>query len=439
MKIIRKAITAVRALRPLAREKRGNAVVILGASLPLLVGSMGLGVDFTQWVVHKRSMQGAADSAALAGARTRWAGVDAAGVTTEATKVINSNSAITRTSTAVNLLASPSQPSGTSNPTSVEVVLEAQGRLYFAGLFLSSRPTIRTRAVAGPRGFGEHCFLALDPTAAQAFAVRGNSTVTTDCGVMSNSNSASAFYLEGQGRLTTTASADTVGGITESGANATLTAASENTGTIAQDDPFGPRGRNLQPPSCPAHVPLVVAAGTILSGGTAACHSIGSAGVHFEGGPYTLQPGVHVFHGTGPVRIAGSATVTGAGVAIVLTGGAYLVVEGGSNLNLRAMTTDEAAQQPDAERRALAGVLVFQSGNSTQGHSVAGGANIALNGAIYTPNTSFTMTGNMSAASRCLQLVANTINITGSASLPNDCSGLPGLDGFATMRIVLAE
>ena len=58
----------IRSLRKIWHDKRGNALIIAGASLPLLVGAAGMGSDTIQWVLWKRELQRAADTAALAGA-----------------------------------------------------------------------------------------------------------------------------------------------------------------------------------------------------------------------------------------------------------------------------------------------------------------------------------------------------------------------------------
>ena len=53
--------------KKLWHDKRGNALVIAGAALPLVVGSAGLASDTIQWTLWKRQLQRAADSAAIAG------------------------------------------------------------------------------------------------------------------------------------------------------------------------------------------------------------------------------------------------------------------------------------------------------------------------------------------------------------------------------------
>ena len=53
--------------KKLWRDKRGNALVIAAAALPLVLGSAGLASDTIQWALWKRQLQRAADSAAIAG------------------------------------------------------------------------------------------------------------------------------------------------------------------------------------------------------------------------------------------------------------------------------------------------------------------------------------------------------------------------------------
>src|SRR3954453_24006559 len=57
----------IKFFRKLWRDRRGNALVIAGAALPLIIGSAGLASDTIQWVLWKRQLQRTADSAAIAG------------------------------------------------------------------------------------------------------------------------------------------------------------------------------------------------------------------------------------------------------------------------------------------------------------------------------------------------------------------------------------
>ena len=71
--------------RKLLKDRRGNALVIAGAALPLIVGAAGLANDTIQWTLWKRQLQRAADLAALAGAYDR---VNASGGTTTAAAAV---------------------------------------------------------------------------------------------------------------------------------------------------------------------------------------------------------------------------------------------------------------------------------------------------------------------------------------------------------------
>src|SRR5215203_1301302 len=54
-------------LQTLVSSQRGNVALIVAAVFPLVIGAAGLAVDGTQWILQKRQMQAAADSAAMAG------------------------------------------------------------------------------------------------------------------------------------------------------------------------------------------------------------------------------------------------------------------------------------------------------------------------------------------------------------------------------------
>ncbi len=57
-----------RSLRAFYHDQRGVAVLLVALALPVLVGTMGLAAETSYWYMHKRSMQAAADAAAIAAA-----------------------------------------------------------------------------------------------------------------------------------------------------------------------------------------------------------------------------------------------------------------------------------------------------------------------------------------------------------------------------------
>ena len=58
---------AIRTIRQLLREERGNALALTALAMPLLIGAAGLAVDTISWTYSKRDLQGAVDAAALSG------------------------------------------------------------------------------------------------------------------------------------------------------------------------------------------------------------------------------------------------------------------------------------------------------------------------------------------------------------------------------------
>ncbi len=423
----------------LGSDRKGNVLAMTALSLPVLVGAMGLGVDYTQWVMWKRTLQGGADAAALAGARSRAMSATTDQVEAEATKILDTNADVTRSFTDINFLLSPGQGAG-AFPTSVEVIAEATGSMHFAGLFMDSGPTIRARAVAGPRAFGQHCLMALHPTANQAINISGNAEVDLTCGVASNSTSTSSTYVQGSGILTAT-HVSTPGGITVNGGNAELNVPTSNqeTGALPQIDPFGPMGRNIQEPTCSGTPGVMATSGSVSPG----CFRIpagsgGNPGTFAVAGNMTLSSGVYVFQGPGKFQINSNHTITGSGVSIVLTDGAYIEISGNPILNLSPMTTPQAQSQTDAARQGLAGVLFWQTDPSSQDNVITGNSNLTLAGALYAPHSRITLTGSMSTTTNCLQVVASTVTVTGDARIPNTCND-PNWGSFGTMRIVLAE
>ena len=55
-------VSMISFLKRLWSDRRGNALVVAGAALPLVVGSVGLASDTIQWALWKRQIQRAADS-----------------------------------------------------------------------------------------------------------------------------------------------------------------------------------------------------------------------------------------------------------------------------------------------------------------------------------------------------------------------------------------
>ena len=199
------------------RDRRGNALVIAGAALPLLVGAAGLATDTIEWTLWKRELQRAADSAAIAGAYERVSGANE----TEATAAVSHDLTINQ-QTGMPLVGGYPQvsfPADTGEMRQqVRVVLAVQKRLPFSSLFMSAPPTIIARATAASvAGNGDACVHALETSAGKSgISITGNAEINMpDCTMHSNSPSSNSAYAKGSSEVYADA-VSAVGGIQES-------------------------------------------------------------------------------------------------------------------------------------------------------------------------------------------------------------------------------
>ena len=77
-------------LREVTRDRRGASAVMLGATLPIVIVFVGLGLDTGVWYKTKRTVQNSADAAAISAAMERVRGNTGA-LTSSATKEATRN------------------------------------------------------------------------------------------------------------------------------------------------------------------------------------------------------------------------------------------------------------------------------------------------------------------------------------------------------------
>src|ERR1019366_8079955 len=63
-------------LASLRAEQRGTIAVVMAFLLPIMVGGLGLGFEVSNWYLQTRSMQNAADAAAIAAAANAGSNYD---------------------------------------------------------------------------------------------------------------------------------------------------------------------------------------------------------------------------------------------------------------------------------------------------------------------------------------------------------------------------
>ena len=421
-------------IKKLWRDRRGNALVIAAASMPLVIGSAGLASDTIQWALWKRQLQRAADSGAiagvysiaeLAGARD---GVDAA-VTRDMT--YNSHVAYATTKT----VGTPTSGFYSTDPFAVQVQLSVQKKLGFSGMFMNYIPTIRATSVATIVPSGHYCVISLENTSATGITATGNADVDMGCGMITNSTSLTAAVATGSSDVNASPIA-AVGGIPASTHWAAGTVLQPF--TMAQADPYAAVNPPVPSGSCPA-----VNVGPPGNGAHAndfTTLSPGCFGNMTLNGNVVLSPGTYVLDG-GSLSIGAQANVSCTGCTFVLTSRdaatnpssiGNVNINGGANLNLTSSQTGT-----------YAGLLVYQDRRAVNGTDanhqslLNGNATSFFQGAFYFPNQQVTFNGTAGMSTDCMKLVARTVLYSGNMHISNTCPSDSGVLDFTGRKVRL--
>jgi len=427
-------------IRKLIKDRRGNALAIACACMPLVVGAAGLAVDTIQWTLWKRQLQRAADSAAIAGVydRSSSAGATTTVPTTVSHDVSINNHTWMALKTGYPQVAYPAN-SGVMQ-YQVQVTLAVQQSLPFSSLFMSSAPTIIANATAAsvPSG-GEACVNAREPTASKTgINITGNAGIyMPDCVMYSNSPSTNSAAAGGSSNVTAEAVAG-VGGIQESN---NWHVQSYRPYSPAIDDPFA----NVTPNPSDMHcVGSQLDQNTNVSAMIASGTNCWSSLRVNSNQTLTLPSGTYYING-GDAFIQGDLTCTAC--TIVLTNLdstsptptiGQLKVNAGSNVNMTAPTSGP-----------FQGIAIYQDRRATDrspGNNINGNSGSIVQGALYFPSQQLDYNGTGTTNAICTMFVARRVNFSGNSVTTNkfkkrsDCSayGIPGGSGVTRMVRLVA-
>ena len=455
-------------LKKLWRDRRGNALVIAGAALPMIVGAAGLATDTIQWTLWKRQLQRAADSAAIAGVYERDA-TSGATTTVDGTVdhdlTLNLHSYYGLTSGNPNcsgrcVITFPANSGVETDQVTVTIAM--QQRLPFSSFFLSTPPTITATATAAsiPAG-GDACIEALDTTSAAGITFSGNAAIDMpDCDIFSNTSGANSAIGQGSSAIT----ANSVGGVggVQNSNNFTVTAYRPYSPPLA--DPFAnaPASNGGAPnPAdmhCAGHTVTTthghtttttfvldaltentdMSTATDVNGNPANCWSSLSVGPN---NTLSVPPSY-----SGPIYInGGNATFQGnfscASCTVVLTNSDPSSTSIGTlNENAQANVSITAPTSGDYQ-----GIAIYQdrraascTGNC---NTINGGSGSIVTGAIYFPSQEIWYNGNGTTTATCTMFVAKRVSFTGNSATSNKFKSLSqcaseGLPQSSTVRMV---
>ncbi len=396
----------------LKRDERGSIAVLVAIIMPVVLMTVGIGVEASSWVVVKQELQRTADAAALAGALEYGIAGNAHNAAIAAANVAALNGAAgsaapvwnTARQTLTSGLVTVQLGAGVRNSKNVAVAATVSQTvpLALAGLMTTALSiTLSATGWAETNANAQPCVLALDPHG-NGVTVQGNPTLAlTGCTVRSNASistggsasmTAAGFYANGM--------------ITGSGINGTL---HPNDGT--SPDPYA--------------TDAAVQAGfaNLLSGAGAAFSDKPNATTALSPGPYSgwdingtvsLRAGIYYINGN--IVLGAQASVSGTGVTIVTSGA--LSMTGGAALTI-------SAAEADATSGAIPGV-VFAS-NSTVATTFGGTSNPSLTGVVYFPNADLSFSGNTGVAAGCLEVIAKSVSFHGDSSLAANCTSYSAL------------
>jgi len=391
---------------------------ILAAAMALIIGLCGLAVDVGLLYTARRSMQTAADAAAVAGATALRDAQTVSGAARAAATLNGFTNDSNNVSVAVN--NPPASGTYSGNASYVEVVVTQPQPTYFLRVLGYNTVTVSTRAVSGTIS-GPACMYSLNPTASNAFVISGGSAVTADCGVLVRSNSSSGLVVSGSGSALT---ATTIG-VVAAGYSAGTGAI--NPTPMVNVAPFGDPLASAQAPSvgaipssCTTSPDTTSGHGYSVSGGAPTINPGTYCGGITVSGTTTLNlnPGTYILYGGG-LNISGGSNLVGNGVTFYNTGttsGTYaykpIVFSGGSATSLKAPSTGS-----------LTGILFFQdrSITSTSQNTISGGGSAVFQGSLYFATTPLVYSGGSGVSTAYTILVADKITISGgTATTVND-------------------
>jgi len=436
------------AIKRIGIDRSANVMLMAGLSLPILIGMAGLAVEGGGWYQTKRSMQNAADAAALAAATNATSSYasEAKAVTSQYGFTDGSDSV---TVTATNAATCPDGAAGCYQVTiSKSVPLTLSRLVGFEGSGVqNSRQVISltsaavAKRITTPR---EYCILALQSVGT---ALTSNGAPFADlngCNVMSNADATC------NGSDLDAAYGDAAG--TNNGCGDV-----QNSNMPVVPDPYSAKASNIPSNTCSSYPQANVANNdkTVSSLGSAT----GISGSYSTTGNWNI---------CGDLVLTGDVTLTGSSVVIniyngdLLTNGytirtgtgaaATIVFTGTSGSYTHRPWTQGAIDIKAPSSGAWSGVALYQDPSLTQGVDIDYAGNNPktpvwdISGLVYMPKANVQFSGVVNKASNgdaCFVMVIFNLVINGNGSIfqQTGCAttGITPPTGYAATRGTLVS
>ena len=399
------------------RDERGQTIILVALSLPLLLGFIGIATDVGALFKDKRTLQTAADAAAVAAAlNLNYGTYVTAGKAASAANGFTDGT--NRVTVAINDPPTWTASNYYNKPGYVEAVVTKTESTLFLALFGHTSVTVTARAVAAIGGPGGACVFTLGYNTGSPTLNVAGTMQATQCGVVVDSNNSPPIAVTGS----LTASSVGAVGSCASGCGTGITPAPVS-GIIPYSDPL-------------SFLPQYTCSGSTcsLGGSTLPCNPDpninGTApgplspgcymGMTINNANVTLTSGTYVINGN--LTLTGGGVVSGTAVTFFLYGGTLGV--NSPTLNLSAPIGGT-----------FNGILFDQSSADTNTASIIGNQNSNLQGLFYLPNATLQLSGSLT--NLYSGFVAQTLTVTANLSF-NNYAALPGVTSPIT-SVVLVE
>jgi hypothetical protein len=436
--------------RKLMRNKRGNALMIAGAALPMIVAAAGLASDTIQWTLWKRQLQRAADSAAISGVYTRMQSDNQTTVEGSVTHDLSLNLHSWMTLHGTPTVERLSDSGNMSDQ--VRVTLQLQQSLPFSSMFLSTAPVIQAVATAASvPGGGTYCVIGLDRSAtAVGIDIAGSTDLDMGtCSLIADSsnptnaaNNGTSSKSGGAGSTVVAASIAAAGGVNYS---KNWTVDSYDPYTPAIDDPYSDLANHI-PKSTDCTKTITISKSSFPMDRTTGTNKDTAGDTVCISGDLTVQGSLklqsnvtYVINGTGGLTMNSStSSLSCDNCTIILTD--FLDPTKTGNIKITGGTLDISAPTDDGTWK---GIALYQDGRATDTgkktqNQINGNNGTSIEGVVYVPNQSLLYNGGSSTNAACLQIVVKRAEFSGNSAMKNlnDCPA-DGFKGGTSQRVRL--
>jgi Flp pilus assembly protein TadG len=434
--------------------RKGAVAPLTILCLSLLVGVAALVIDGGTLMEARRHVQAAADAAALAGAEDLYAkylsnqGIDVSGTAKTSALATASANGFNNdgVQSTVTVSTSPQQYQGGPNAGKTipagytEVIIQYNASHLFSGVFGSGTSAVRARAVA--RGsctpLKYNGVIVLNLNLSDALTVSGGG-LAVNGGIQINSSSSTAVSVTGSGTLTATQI--TTNPATGSLLGNLLSLLGGSVPSIVTSPPVPDPLRYLPPPN-PVQLGLTTQGNNLsISSGIVNLHpGVYNGGIRISGSALVIlhansdgTPGIYYLNGQNGLQISNMAVVT---TAVGETAGVMIYNNwsgSGDTINVSGRGSLKIIPPAYGPYR---GLSIFQKrGTPTSTGptvTISGGGNINATGTIYAAHAAVTLSGSSLLNTMGGQIIADSINVSGSAILNIN----PGSQPIANQRLL---